>query len=625
MTSGDKQDVYVGGVTDEPTSLKGFMIKGMSEIFVPKFLEYFERKHLSSFSMKAAIKKEEFEKFLDIMTESPLYEDREVDVRDKLVMDLLKNDILMVSTVFNVDLVGKGRKLSWRIEVSLSRLKKDLNMIPLFRNISEGKKKEVRRAVFEDILRPLREPSLIREILLNLDLISSDLVGFEPPEFERMTIEHLDRKALNVVSRDILGNISSLRKAVEKVHDAGMLERIEYLRSMTRKVVNKLVEDKMCDEDLFLDLVRNKVFLPAEIPPDIYGKIAVHLSFDRFMQSPEQFFREIKGMRNETELRERIGLLFEFLPALFIARRYSDVLRVFALSKEKGIVFDLTERSVLVEKLCDTTYKAASKGTKEDQLKLLDVLSALDTPGTCLLTNLLDNESRFVRRHVLEILPKRGAETGTLIFELFGKKSGWYYERNALSTLLTLGIAGPDAERVFTSGLKSPESAVRKEAVVGIPVVFGERGAQLLVPLLKDADADVRKRVVSSLAAVRYSDSGLLKLLADVLREETTENDAMKKEVMKYLANVPVPAGQVTELEEALHAILKVSPIFGIVRKETEETLSLKAAALAALGAIGTPKSLKILEKYSSNKDRVLSGAASAALEKVRARSREKK
>ncbi len=575
--------------------------------------------------MKAAIRKEEFEKFLDIMTESPLYEDREVDVRDKLVMDLLKNDILMVSTVFNVDLVGKGRKLSWRIEVSLSRLKKDLNMIPLFRNISKEKMKEVRKAVFEDILRPLREPSLIREILLNLDLISSDLVGFEPPEFERMTIEHLDRKALNVVSRDILGNISSLKKAVEKVHDAGMLERIEYLRNMTRKVVNKLVEYKMCDEDLFLDLVRNKVFSPEEIPPDIYKKIVVHLSFDRFMESPEQFFREIKEMRGEAELREKIGLLFEFLPALFTARRYADVQRVFALAKEKGIAFDMAERSILVEKLRDTTYKAASKGTKEDQLKLLDVLSALDTPGTCLLTNLLDNESRFVRRHVLEMLPKRGAETGTLIFELFGKKSGWYYERNALSMLSALGIAGPDAERVFTSGLKSPEPAVRKEAVVGMPAVFGEKGAQLLVPLLKDADADVRKRAVSSLAAIRYVDSGLLKSFADILRDEKTEDDAMKKEVMKYLANVAVPAGQVAELEEALQAILKVSQIFGIVRKETEETLSLKAGALAALGAIGTPKSLKILEKYSSNKDRVLSGAASAALEKVKARSREKK
>lgn len=620
VISGDKQDVYVGGISDEPLSLKDLMVRGMAEIFVPKFLEYFERKHLSSFSMKAAIRKAEFEKFLDIMTESPLYEDKEIDVRDKLVMDLLKHDVLMVSTVFNVDLVGKGRKLSWRIEISLSRLKKDLNMIPLFRNLSEERKKEVRRAVFEDILRPLREPSMIKEILSNLDLISRDLAGFHPDDFERITIEHLDRNALKAVSRDLVGNITSLRKAVEKVHDAGMVERINYLRSMTRKVVKQLIGDNICDEDLFLELVRGKVFSPDEIPPDIYKKIEVHLEFDEFDESPEKFFTETSGMKEEAMLRERIGLLFEFLPALFSARRYPDIIRIFALSREKNMAFDIRERSALVEKLCDATYKTASEGSKEDHLRLLEVLSVLNVLGTYMLINLLDNSSRFVRRHVLEILPKRGDETGTFIIEFLGKKKGWYYTRNALIILAALGVTGPEAENIFASGLKSPEPAVRKEAVPGIPPVFGEKGAQLLIPLVKDADHDVRKKAVAALAAIRYADSGLLKSFGDFLKEETVKDETMKKEIMKYLTRVPVSSAQVAGLEEALHGILRVSPIMDMVRKETEETLSFKADALAALGAIGTPKSRKVLKKYSSHKEQVLSRAASAALEKFDAR-----
>ena len=52
------------------------------------------------------------------MTESPYAKEKEGDVREKLTMDLIKNNILSVSTVFNVDLVGKCKKLNWRVEMS---------------------------------------------------------------------------------------------------------------------------------------------------------------------------------------------------------------------------------------------------------------------------------------------------------------------------------------------------------------------------------------------------------------------------------------------------------------------------------------------------------------------------
>ena len=75
VSSEGKRDVLVDGIVDEPVTLSSLMLKGMAEIFIPKFIEYFDRKNLSSFSVKSDITRNEFEAFIDIMSESPLQEE----------------------------------------------------------------------------------------------------------------------------------------------------------------------------------------------------------------------------------------------------------------------------------------------------------------------------------------------------------------------------------------------------------------------------------------------------------------------------------------------------------------------------------------------------------------------
>jgi len=68
VTTEEKSDVLVDGVVDEPVTLSSLMLKGMGEIFIPKFIEYFERKNLSSFSIKANISKNEFDDFMELLS-----------------------------------------------------------------------------------------------------------------------------------------------------------------------------------------------------------------------------------------------------------------------------------------------------------------------------------------------------------------------------------------------------------------------------------------------------------------------------------------------------------------------------------------------------------------------------
>jgi hypothetical protein len=73
-------EIFVTGLTEEPLPVSKLLMKGMSDVFVSRFSEYFERKHLCSFTLKGCISELEFEKFIGIMTESPYAKEKEGDV-----------------------------------------------------------------------------------------------------------------------------------------------------------------------------------------------------------------------------------------------------------------------------------------------------------------------------------------------------------------------------------------------------------------------------------------------------------------------------------------------------------------------------------------------------------------
>jgi len=496
VTETGKQEVFIGGLFDEPVPLSSLMMKGIAEMFTPKFTEYFERKNLSSFSLKASITNDEFEKFINVMTESPLYEEKEVDVRERLTMSLVKNEILMVSTVFNVDLVGKGRKLLWRVQISLSRLKKDLNMIPPYKNISKEKKNELRRMVFEDIIRPLNSPKLIKEMLTNLDLVSIELVDFDPNEFELKIIQHLDEELLPDVSRELLDDILDLEKAFKMLQETQVRVRLEYLKGIIKEIGKRLAGLRTFDEELFHQLVKNNILTADDIPVDVRNRILKHLSLDSFLESPERFYADIDNTFDTKELENKLLLLFEFLPVLFSTGRYEEILKIFKISGEKGIDFEVTKNIGHLESISEELYKKAEKADKEEQLRLLKVLSSIGNPGTYLLVDLLDSESRFIRRSALEILQDKGSEIIPFLIRRFNKKGDWYYPRNALIILSKVGAGEPEIEDIFKRYLNHSEPGIRAVAIQGIANILREKSEGLLIPLLKDENADVRKRVV---------------------------------------------------------------------------------------------------------------------------------
>lgn len=613
---GGTPDVFIGGILDEPVTIRTIMIKGMAEMFIPKFIDYFERKNLSSFSMKSAISEAEFEKFIAIMTESPLF-DRETDVREKLTIDLIKNEVLMVSTIFNVDLVGKGRKLPWRVELSISRLKRDLNLIPLYKSISEERKNEIRKLVFEDIIRPLKSPKLIKELLANLDLISSDLVGLDTDAFETRIVEHLDEKLLPLVSRELLRDIARLESSFGKLKEVELLVRLEYLKRITKRTGMKLLEFGTAEEELFSDFVKYRILTLAEIHESVRSAVASRLSLDRFLASPGTFFEELTEDLSPKDLRAKFELLFGFFPALLAAGRYGEIREIHRLSRERGVPPEMSDHPDLVEHISGEANARAERAGKEETSELLNVLSLIGETGTFALVDMLDNGNRFARRSAIEVLRQKGPEIVPLVLSRIDKKDGWYFLRNAVTLLSSQSTEDPGIEELFKRTLHHPEANVRKEAARGITTVMGERAGNLLVPLLRDENEDVRKRAISSLAAIGCVLPEAVSFFVNVLTNKTGKDDTVLEPVLNALEEAPIPRGKEPQLEDALIDLLRDSSVLGFLRRKSDQDLRVKEAALKALGAFGTSKSVKTLKKYSSDKSTVLGKAASEALERI--------
>ena len=65
----DGQDIFVEGLMPEAQRLGRMMMRGMGELYVPKFAKYLERKDLISLTLKNRMDQTEFTRFVEIMSD----------------------------------------------------------------------------------------------------------------------------------------------------------------------------------------------------------------------------------------------------------------------------------------------------------------------------------------------------------------------------------------------------------------------------------------------------------------------------------------------------------------------------------------------------------------------------
>lgn len=616
----ERRDVLVDGIVDEPMTLSSLMLKGMAEMFAPKFLDYFDRKNLASFSIKADITKDDFEAFIDILSEPPFHEEKEIDIRERFTLELIKKGILKVSTIFNIDLVGKERRLPWRVEISLTRLKRDLNLIPLYKNLSEEKIAEIKHMVFDDIIRPVKSPELIRDILLNLDLISHDIAGISKEEFEDSVTDFIHKDYLFLAAPEVLKSFILVKESYERLRDEGILPRRAFLKDIAKKVGLKIIHHGSFKEAVIIDYFNHGILTIEELPEGIKIKVKRKEEIEQFLKEPHGYFINLERAKDQEEFEKGVLVLLNFLPELLGRALYTEAREILKNVKEAGFNFFKID-SLLLDEIISAIEKRLEEGAKEEQIRIMEMIDLMGEISTVVFIGLLTHEIRVVRRIACEMLIKHGISVVPILRGAIEKREDWQFLKNALMVLGEVGHGVEGLGEIFKKFLNHEEPRVREEAVRGIINIIGVDAEGLLLNALKDIDPSVRRRAIWALGKINSIKPEAIAYFTDTIKGRQEEDEATVEQVLSSIGTYQIGIEETEQLEQAILEVLSRGR--GILGRFTVKFVlsdNLKAKACETLGYIGGQRSIEILKKMTKSEDHLIRTKAIEAIKIIEQR-----
>lgn len=619
------QEIFVEGVLPEAQKLSRMMMKGMGELYVPKFAKYMERKDLVSLTLKSRMGQEEFSSFVDVMSEPGLVDTRRKQDQDRFAQALYRRGIFNISYVFNEEFLALEREMPWRARLTLSRMRKDLQMVPLFHKMMGQGIQEIRMSLLRDALRPIRQSDLLCAILRNSDLVTASRDLEETIEDE--IISSLKRQYLVNTSKIFLREHLDLKKLQKEDTFEKKSDRL------VKKLSRRLREASSPEtENLLEEFFRNQIIGLDDLSPALKDKILLERLTDKFLRYTDQFFQQLDQARDK-EAFLNVALSFvKMIPELIRRDRYSEVLRIFETLKEhfhQRRMWSLLAGQVLEEigkgNIPQLLKEKFLKGKKEVRIAIIPLMAALEVGAIPVLIDILrSSENQWVRKNACEALIQIGPVAAVhLLKELELQQTS---VETTCDILRVLGeIKSPEWQvpliKIAQTFATHEHPRLREQAIHTLCQSGGAVGEELYLSALNDPDLEVKKRAIWCLGMIK-SEPGVRKMV-EMLKELSPipSPQSEKLETHIYLAlglcgNIPI--GERTP-EQVLIEILEkqgTKGILGLFQKNPLPEASM-AAICDTLGRIGTGESVKVLRRLEKSQKGPLLQKIGEAIKKI--------
>jgi hypothetical protein len=605
----EQKEILVEGLLPEAQRLSRMMMRGMGELYVPKFAQYLERKDLISLTLKSQMGQTEFTRFIDIMSDPSLIDTRRKQDKERFTQVLLSRGILNISFIFNEELLAPEREMPWRARVTLSRMRKDLKMTPLFQKMLKQEIQYIQRNLLRDALRPNRQSDLLCAILGNSDLAATSESREEFIEDE--IIAFLQKQYLLGTSRIFLRehlDLKQLKKgdAFEKKSDR-----------LVKKVSHRLKEVGTKEaENILEEFFRNQLIGLEDLTPVLKNKILLERLTDKFLSYTDQFFQQL-DQATEKEKFLSVALSFvKIIPELIRRDRYPEIFRILETLKkyfhEKKMWALLAGQ--IIEEIGKGTIPLLLQekfltGKKETRIAIVPIFASLEVGAIPpLLTILKTSEDQWVRKNACEALIQIGPVAAVhLLKELSLQETSMETTRDifrVLGEIKSREWKAPLMEllRRYTAH-ENPK--LKEQALHTLCQVGGSEGEEIFLANLSDLDLDVQKRAIWCLGMIK-STRGVEKMMGKLKQISTTPSPNMDQlETQIYYAfgtsgNLTVEG---KTLEQILLEILEKRGLkkwWDPFQKNFLTDRSL-GAIFDALGKIGTKESANVLNKLEKS------------------------
>jgi hypothetical protein len=624
---GERSSVLVYGIFDEPTDLAQAMLKGTSEIYIPKLSHYFEANGLLSISFKRDLSEEEFHQFVDLLA-SPA--SAATGGTNGIVHRLAENRIHNISVVVVEDRIG-GRGLSWRVEMALTRLKKDLSVIPLYEHLSEEELRRVRLQVFRDVVRPLRQVGLIRELLENCERVVEEVEEFSEDQFaeiETQLLACVPEESLPALLGGLVDDVAEAKRESQ--------EQMDRLLQLARRVALQLSHEQAKNlEDAFRVLLKDEVLVLEELPLFLQRKFTAERDADRFLKLEERILARF-GRESVPEKYRKYLDFFEFIFPELLSR--ADPSRTIAIvehvSKHRLSPSSFEQRpewaatwleQIIYSSLAESLVRELSQADKLKREALLELCRRLGDETVPILFRALSRcENVLIRQALNEVLAElKYASRAFLRSELGQPDLPVDYLLELLRILSRVGDARSTELAAPLLGHEDP--AVRIEALSTARALDAAFGEARTLAALSDADPKVQAAALKALFDAGSTAPALFAFCERILGGLSESNEGTARLICSRLAGY-----EQGEARQRCVALLRMA--LGETQEKGGGWLSslkrsmagepshaaVRVAACQALGRLRAKEAGEALGHLAKQATPALKRAALHALERIR-------
>lgn len=261
--------------------------------FGEPFIEALMKKGIAAMTLREGLPDLELQYIIEMLLGPHAHEE--------LRKELLGKPLRHLSLLFVADVVGRDRKLSWKVGLCAARLARDLRALSNVRGISLKKMREIREDLVSGIAHLLTKGDEVRQFLFNSDLVDEaveNLRGFSgfkvaPLVFERLLHEPC-AEAVTLLLADF---------------DQGELDT-EVITGYLRAFATRLLGERSPKSDAAVaELYRRSIVTDADVPRDLHEQIRAQSLAEALVREPSQFLRTLDFIQDPDDYGRELATL----------------------------------------------------------------------------------------------------------------------------------------------------------------------------------------------------------------------------------------------------------------------------------------------------------------------------
>jgi hypothetical protein len=621
-----KCSMLVYGIFDEPSDLAQAMRKDMADMYIPRLSQYCESNGLISISFKRALEEGEFHRFVDLLAGPG---GAAHGAGDRTVQKLAELRIHNISLVVQEDQLAR-RHLSWRVEMALTRLKKDLSVIPLYVHLSKEELQRVRLQVFRDVVRPLRQVNLVRELLENCDLVVAEIDELSQEnlaELEAQILASVTEKSLPALLEGLAADLAEAKR-----EDA---ERMAQLLRLVRRVVQRLTREQVEElENAFRLLYADGALRVKELPAFMQHKLAIEHKTQVFLDVQEHLLRCFDSEGNPGTYQTYLNFFETILPELLSPTHLPAAARLLhrvshhctspAPFEERGEVAEAWLEHLTRTWLGRKFVERLQNADHVNREALFDFAREFGDTGVALLfAALRESEGGPCRQDLVRTLAELKVPSLCFLREQMERSD---LPPNYLCDLLSIlaRVGDPGVAELASRFLEHAEALVRMQALrtaADLDPCACERWA---LDALADRDARIQDAALKLLFAQRSTAPALFDFCRRILSNPDEADQEMAQRICCGVAGYERGDARTRSVALLLSVLEGVAPRArgwwsGVRRSVAGEPAhqQLKIVACQALGRMGAGEAVDVLTRLGKQKSPALRRAAQHALEQI--------